>query len=119
MDAAIAFFSELGIRPGQMPGFLALRSALVADARANEPGTLDYEWSASPDGTSCHLYERYADSAAVLAHLATFQAKFAAQFFAVLEPRAFWVYGSPSDALRAQLAAAKPQYMEAPVGFRR
>ena len=45
----------------------------MVDLTRLEPGTLNYEWFLSDDGASCHFYERYAGSGAVLTHATTFQ----------------------------------------------
>ena len=53
---------ELAIIPGQLDAFKALMNEMVAATQADEPGALNYEWFISEDGTTCHIYERYADS---------------------------------------------------------
>jgi quinol monooxygenase YgiN len=61
--------SRAGDSTGQLEVFKALVSGMVEATRANEPGALNYEWLISEDGTSCHIYERHADSAAVMTHM--------------------------------------------------
>ena len=63
---------ELEIQLGQSDNLKQLMHEMIAAARENEPGTLNYEWTMSADDTICHTYERYADSGAVMTHLATF-----------------------------------------------
>jgi len=92
---------------------------MVSATLANEPGTLNYEWSTSADGKLCHIYERYVDSAAVMTHLGTFGERFAARFLEVLKPVRFVVYGSPSTAVKDALAGFNPIYMQAVGGFSR
>ena len=91
---------------------------MVAATQANEPGTLDYEWNVSVDGTQCHMFERYVDSAATMAHLATSGEKFAGRF-EIVTPMRFVVYGSPSAAVKEALAEASPVYMSLANGFSR
>jgi len=119
VNAQVFCLLEVAIQPGREAEFRALVGEIVAAARADEPGTLDYEWSLSADGTRGHLVERYADSAAVLAHLANFMARFAERFLAVVTPGAFTIYGAPSDAVKGALASFNPTYLEPVAGFSR
>ena len=80
------------------------------------PGTTHYEWFS--DGSTVHVYERYVDSAAVMAHLATF-ATFADRFMVLFAPTRFTVYGAPSDEVKEALAAFSPTYLPAVGGFSR
>lgn len=119
MTTDVTLISDLQIKDGQLAAFRALMAEMIGDAQANEPGTLDYVWSISDDGTACHLRERYADSDAALTHLATFGTKYLSRFLAVFTPVHFVVLGAPSDALRAKLAVSKPVYVRYAGGFRR
>lgn len=95
-----------------------LTAELVSASEA-EPGTLVYEVSMSSDGKTCHFYERFADSAAALAHLGGFQANFAEQFMQVFKPVRIVVYGSPNAQVKEALAAFGPEYMKSVAGFAR
>jgi len=119
MNDAIAWRLDLKVRQGQAETFRALMAEMVAATKANEPGTVAYEWNLSPDGNVCHLYERYTDSAAAMIHIGTFGAKYAERFMAVLEPTGFTVYGSPNAELKAALAGFGPTYLEPAAGFSR
>jgi hypothetical protein len=110
---------ELSIQPGREQDFRALVEEMVGAARRDEAGTLDYEWSTSADGTVCHIFERYADSAAVLTHLTTFGERFAGRFLEILTPVRFVVYGSPSQEVKAALGGFGPVYMQHIGGFSR
>jgi hypothetical protein len=92
---------------------------MVASTRANEPGTLSYEWSTSDDGSVCHIFERYVDSPAVITHLVEFDKKFARRFLELLKPTRFVVYGSPSPEVRNALADFNAVYMQLLGGFSR
>jgi quinol monooxygenase YgiN len=92
---------------------------MVEATEEGEPGALDYQWSTSADGTVCHIYERYADSQAAMAHLANFGARFAERFMTVLAPIRFVVYGNPSLEVQEALAAFGPTYMRSVGGFSR
>ena len=69
----------------------------MVESTQAETGALNYEWHVSEDKTICHIYERYADSAATMVHLGNFGAKFAGRFMAALEVTRFVVYGSPDE----------------------
>lgn len=119
MNHEVYWLLELAIQPGKRDEFHQLMLDMVDVTQANEPGTLNYEWSISSDGTACHIYERYQDSAAVLTHLSTFGTHFADRFFALLTPTRFAIYGSPSAELKQALAAFSPLYLVSVGGFHR
>jgi quinol monooxygenase YgiN len=68
MDRQVVWQVELVVKPGTLDNFRALTGEMV-EATRGEPGVLNYERFISADGTVIHLYERYADSAAAVAHL--------------------------------------------------
>ncbi len=119
MNTHVCWMLELQVREGRDEELRALMAEMAAATEAAEPGTLDYEWSLSSDGRQCHLWERYADSAAAMAHAATFGSRYAARFFDVLAPVRLVLYGSPSAEVRAALAAFNPVVMEPAAGFSR
>ena len=115
----ISWMLELSLKPGHEAKLAALVSEMVAATSANEAGTLCYEWSLSLDGATCHILERYADSAAVLTHLGAFGEKFAGRFLEMLTPVRCVVYGSPSPQVKEGLAVLNPVYMRLVGGFNR
>ncbi len=119
MTDQVAWLLELAIKPGELDNLKDLLAEMVAATEADEPGTLDYEWSIDDEGTTCHIWERYADSAATMVHLGNFGAKFAPRFMAALEPTRMVVYGSPSDDARQQLAGMGAVFMAPAGGFTR
>ena len=68
----VYFFLEVEVKDGQLDALESLMKELVANAKDHEPGTLNYEWSKNAAGTIYHIYERYADSAALMTHLTAF-----------------------------------------------
>ena len=88
---------------------------MVEATRANEPSTLSYEWFITDDNKSCHIYERYADSDAVMTHLGAFGEKFAERILAISEPTRFMVYGNPSEDARKALSGFGAVFL-APIG---
>jgi quinol monooxygenase YgiN len=91
---------------------------LVASTK-NEPDARNYEWFASGDKKKIHLYERYTDSAAALAHLETFNEKFAQRLLATVDPARMVVYGDPTSEARKVLDGFGAIYMAQIGGFAR
>jgi len=107
------------VRDGRKDDVLALMQEMVASTEANEPGTLNYEWSFSDDGTICHLYERYVDSESAMIHGRTFDARFADRFLALLNVNRFVFYGTPSPEVVAGAGPFNPIVMRLADGVTR
>jgi len=118
MGDHVFWIVQAAIKPGELDNFKALVNEMVDATRANEPGALNYEYFVSADGKQCHIYERYADSAAAMTHMGNFQA-FAERFMAALEITGMTFYGNPSDELRAVADGFGAVYMAPLVGFAR
>jgi quinol monooxygenase YgiN len=118
MSDDVSWNLQLAVRDGGLDEARALMVEMIAATR-DEAGALAYEWHFSADGTTCHINERYADSAAAMAHLGTFGSEFAERFLGVFSPTAFSVYGDPTDDLRAALAGFGAVHLERLGGFRR
>lgn len=110
---------KVSIKPGQLDTFKSVMAEMVAATEANEPDTLNYEWFISEDQQTCHIYERYVDSAATMIHFATFGEKFAERILATVEPTRFVVYGNPDETVRGALAGFGAVHMEEIGGFAR
>lgn len=119
MSDNITFMIELAVKPGEYDRFTALAYEMVEHIRSNEPGTVAYEFYLSGDGKGCHLQERYADSDAVMAHLASFEQHFAERFGPMVETVSFVVCGNPSDEVMDALRDASPAYVSLSAGFAR
>lgn len=119
MATDVSWILELSVQSGHEKEFSALMQEMVGATQENEPGTLDYQWSTSADGSVCHIFERYVDSAAVMIHLATFGEKYAGRFLEILVPVRFVVYGSPSQEVKDALAGFQPSFMQAKASFSR
>lgn len=118
MDNVVSWILRLDVKPGQLETFRALMDEMVESTRS-EPGTLAYEWFVDESGTVVHIYERYADSAAVLVHGAVFGEKFAERFMGCVNPTGFDIYGAPSDDVKAAFSEMGPSYLGAFGGFAR
>jgi quinol monooxygenase YgiN len=112
----VAWLLELTVNPDQFDTVWALLEEMVASTRA-EPGALGYAWFVGEANRTVALYERYADSAAVLTHLATFGERFAPRFLAAMTPTRLTVFGDPSEEARQALAGLNPTYLGFLGGF--
>ena len=119
MSDVVQWVVEFDIKDGELENLKAVMNEMVAATNANEPDTMCYEWFISGDGKGLHIYERYADSAAVLTHLKTFGEKFAERLLAAANPTRLFVYGDPNSAARAALAGFGAVHMEQIGGFAR
>lgn len=55
MATDVSWILELAVQPGKEEEFPALVEDMVRATKANEPGTLDYQWSTSAYGRACHI----------------------------------------------------------------
>jgi len=111
MAGEISWHVALRIKPGQLSNFRTLTGEMVAVAR-HEAGVLSYQRFVSEDATTIHVYERYTDSAAAVAHLEAFAKRFAGRFSAMVEREAFTVFGDPSPELKAALDRFNAVYLK-------
>lgn len=119
MSSHIYWVLETVIREGKLDELKALMREMVDATKANEPGTLNYEWTISEDGARCTLFERYADSAAAMKHAAAFMKNFAGRFVGCLDVKKMTVHGNPSAELRQALGAQGAFFMQPFGGFSR
>ncbi|MDT8340011.1 MAG: antibiotic biosynthesis monooxygenase [Longimicrobiales bacterium] len=118
MDTTISWILELRVLPGRMGALRALMEEMIASTR-EEAGALSYEWFADADGSVCHIYERYRDSTAVMAHLGAFGERFAERFLGCVEPTRLQVYGDPPPEVRSALDGLGASYLGPLGGFAR
>ena len=102
MGNQISWHVVLAIKQDQLDDFQALTREMVEFTRT-ESGVLSYQRFASEDGKFVHGYERYADSAAALAHLRNFTTLFSERFSTLVDRSRFTVFGQPSHELQAVL----------------
>ena len=119
MAGSVSWVLETNVQAGRSDELRTLMEEMVSNTHAHEPGTVGYEWYMSADGSQCHLYERYVDSAAALTHCQTFGARFAGRFMSLLTPTRCTVYGSPDAAVQGALSVLRPTYMGQAAGFHR
>ena len=80
-----------------------------------EPGALAYEWSVG-DGSQIHIFERYADADAAMAHLGNVGPDLP-KLFEHVAVSGIDCYGKTSDTLREAFAAFPVTYHEQFAGF--
>jgi len=112
----VAWLLELAVNPGQFDAVWALMEEMVA-ATGAEPGALGYAWFVGEENRTVALYERYADSAAVVAHMTSFGERFAPRFLDAMVPTRLTVFGDPSEEARQTVAGLNPTYLEFLGGF--
>ena len=80
-------------------------------------GVLIYERFISDDGKAVHVYERYENSAAALAHLRAFGKEFGPRFVGMVDRKQFTAYGTPSEELKGMLDGFGATYLRRFGGF--
>lgn len=119
MTKNIQWILEMAVRGDDIEAVHSLIDEMVQATQANEPGALIYEYYISDDQTRCSVVERYADSAAVMAHLQNFETHFGERFFALFEPKLFRVYGPVNDEVKSALGGLGATFDGAAGGFMR
>jgi len=118
MREEISWLVTVIVKPGQLAAFKQVVALLVA-ATKEEPGTLAYEYNVSDDESTVHVFERYRNSTAVVAHVEQTFAQFAERFIALATITGVVVYGSPNAEARKILDGFGAVYMTPFDGFTR
>jgi quinol monooxygenase YgiN len=118
MEDQVSWVIELAVKPGELEAFETLMEEMVAGT-SDEPTALGYEWFISDDGGTVHIYEKYANSDAMISHVSGFMAKWAERFLACVDVTRFTVYGSPNAAAKEMLDGFGPVYLGPWGGFSR
>ena len=119
MDNSVSWILELEIKDGEFENFQSLMQEMVDATKANEPNTLNYEWTISEDRKNCHIYERYVDSDATMIHLGSFGIKYGERFMDAVEVTRLVVYGNPNNEAKAVLEGVGAVFMLPFGGFAR
>lgn len=118
MRSVVSWQVELAVNPGELDNFRALTSEMIESTKG-EPSVLIYERFVSADGKVVYVYERYADSAAAVAHLLAFGKIYGERFMKMVDRGRFMVFGTPSDELRRILDGFGATYLSPFDGFSR
>jgi quinol monooxygenase YgiN len=114
----IYWLLELAIERAHLEDFRTLMQEMISAANA-EVGTLNYEWNISADQTACHVYVRYRDAAAVMAHMHAFGSRYSTRFLALATITRMTVYGAADAKVKQALAPYAPVYFMPLGGFAR
>ena len=104
IEGQVSWVLQCAVKEGQLDAFKQLMDEMVESTRDEEAGTLNYEWFISDDNRTVHLYEKYADSAAALAHMKSFGEKWAGRFLGCIDVERVTAYGNPDEAAQKGLA---------------
>jgi len=118
MNHHISWQVELQVKPGALEALRALTTEMVESTKT-EPGTLIYERYISDDRQTVHVFERYVDPNAALAHLTAFGRMYGERFAKLVDRRRFTVFGAPTAELREILDPLGATYAAALAGFSR
>ena len=119
MTENVSWLLQTTINEGKIEEFKTLMTDMVNATNEFEPGALNYEWYTNTENTTCHIYERYENSAATLTHLTNFGEKFAERFMGLVTPTGISVYGNPSTEVREGLKNFGAVHYNQIGGFRR
>lgn len=108
----------LNVKPGKFQEFRTLVADIVA-ASHKEPDTLAYQYSVNADETAVHIFERYRDSDAFVAHVEQTFGPQAERFLSLVTVASLVVYGNPNAAARKALDSFDAAYMTLFDGFAR
>ncbi len=97
IDGQVSLVLQCAVKDGQLDTFKELMEEMVAGTN-DEPGTLNYEWFISEDGSTVHIYEKYADSEATVKHFNAFREKWARRFMDCVAVDGMTTYGNPDEA---------------------
>ena len=118
MHANVSWLVEMDVKEGRLHDAEALMHKMV-EHTDKEPTTHTYDWYLSGDQSKAAIFERYDTSADAHSHLKGFLEHFAEGFVDVFDATRLTVFGSPDDALQADLAGWGPTYLANWGGFRR
>jgi quinol monooxygenase YgiN len=99
--------TRFAIHNGKLSEFKSLVTRCMEVVRDRDSGTLQYDWFLNAEGTECVLRERYRDSDAVLEHAMNL-GDLMGRFMGISDPD-IEIYGAPTDALLAAIAALRPR----------
>ncbi len=119
MSNYVYWVLDLEIRDGKLEALKTLMKEMVDATQANEPGTLNYEWTIGGDNKRLALFERYADSESAVIHIKGFIKNFAPRFMDCLEVKKWITYGNASDELKKILSGMGARFMSPFGGFSR
>lgn len=104
MSKKIQVSAHMKIRPGKLEDFKRQAGAIIAQAKAKDPGTLRYDWFLSSDKTECEVREVYESSEALLAHVLNVREHIRTLFDKFATDHSIVIYGDPSPEILQKAA---------------
>jgi quinol monooxygenase YgiN len=104
IEGQVSWLTECAVKEGKLDELKELMDEMVAATSEEEPGALNYEWFISEDGGTLHLYEKYADSAAMVTHANAFVERWVRRFMGCVDVKRFTAYGNPDEAAQKAMA---------------
>lgn len=114
----ISYVVEFSIKDGKVDEFKSKAEGYIAAVKANEPGTLGYQWYLSEDGKRCLIQETFASSDALLTHLGNVGPSLP-ELLEIAPLTRCEVFGTASDAASSALAALSAVHFPHLSGFDR
>ena len=105
MNKQIQVSAHMKIRQGKLEDFMRHAGAIIAQAKAKDPGTLRYDWFLSSDKTECEVREAYESSEALLAHVFNIRELIRTLFDKYATDHSIVIYGDPSPDILQRAAA--------------
>jgi quinol monooxygenase YgiN len=101
----IHFRAEVTIDEGKKEEYKKLIQDMSRVVEANEPGTINYRFYVNKPETECVVWETYANSEAVLAHINGVASQtILPKIHSVSKIRRLDIYGNPSEGLQKALS---------------
>ena len=119
MSDCVSWIITMNINDGKLNDFKTLMNEMVEATKTHETGALSYEWYFNDAGTECQIFEKYADSSAVMTHLGAFGENFAGRFMSLVSPTGITVYGKANDEVKVALKDFGPSFYSHVAGFTR
>jgi quinol monooxygenase YgiN len=119
MARPVFWVVEGAIQQGAPDALRALIDEMVTSTKADEPGTMAYEWFVDSGGKKCHIFERYRDSAAAMIHLRTFDQKYAQRLGRLVRIERVTLFGNASEEVMRALGEEGTVFLLPLTGFTR
>ena len=116
--ADVEYLFELSIKEGKLAEFKEKAAGYTDAVRSGEPGTLEYQWWLSEDGSRCLLKEAFDSSESLLKHLENVGPALP-DLLEIAPITRFEVFGDVSAEARAALEPLGAQHFGHLVGFER
>jgi quinol monooxygenase YgiN len=116
----VHFRAEVTIEEGKIEEYKKLVQDMSRAVEANEPDTINYQFYLNKAETKCIVWETYANSEAVFAHINGVASQtILPKIHSVSKISRLDVYGNPSEELQKALTSIGPQTYNHFAGFSR